>query len=138
MSVCCRRWVAVVHHDRVESKHSCIPLPALQCSWPAKPSTALCPSLPGLPVPCPICRAARFDFVSLANNHSLDYKEAGLLETQQVLRSAGIAFAGVGRAAEAAAPVLLERAGLKIAFLSYSGRVRCGGMETTGVARDMR
>lgn len=66
------------------------------------------------------------DFVSLANNHSLDYREAGLAETQRVLRAAGIAHAGAGRAGEAAAPVILERAGLRLAFLSYSGALEGG------------
>ncbi len=33
-------------------------------------------------------------FVSLANNHCLDYGQAGLLETQQALDEAGIAHAG--------------------------------------------
>ncbi|KAL4451871.1 hypothetical protein ABPG75_007533 [Micractinium tetrahymenae] len=63
---------------------------------------------------------AHLAFVSLANNHSLDYREAGLAETQRVLHASGIVYAGVGRPAEAAAPALLERAGLKLAFLSYS------------------
>lgn len=63
---------------------------------------------------------AGFDFVSLANNHSLDYREAGLAETRRVLHAAGIACAGAGRAEEAAAPAILERAGLKLAFLSYA------------------
>ncbi|KAL4424873.1 hypothetical protein ABPG77_002096 [Micractinium sp. CCAP 211/92] len=63
---------------------------------------------------------ARLDFVSLANNHSLDYKAAGLEETRRVLSAAGIAHAGVGLAPEAAAPAILERAGLKLSFLSYA------------------
>lgn len=67
------------------------------------------------------CRAARIDFVSLANNHCLDYKQAGLAETQRVLAAGGIAFAGVGRAAQAARPAVLERAGLRLAFFSYAG-----------------
>ncbi|PRW20840.1 poly-gamma-glutamate biosynthesis isoform A [Chlorella sorokiniana] len=68
----------------------------------------------------PALKAARIDFVSLANNHCLDYKQAGLAETQLVLASAGIAFAGVGRAAEAARPAILEQGGLRLAFFSYA------------------
>ncbi len=67
------------------------------------------------------CRAARIDFVSLANNHCLDFKQAGLAETQHALAAAGIAYAGVGWPAQAASPVILERAGLRLAFFSYSG-----------------
>ncbi|PSC69444.1 poly-gamma-glutamate biosynthesis isoform B [Micractinium conductrix] len=63
---------------------------------------------------------ARFDFASLANNHSLDYKEQGLHETRRVLAAAGIAAAGAGTAGEAAAPALVERGGCKLAFFCYS------------------
>lgn len=38
-----------------------------------------------------------------------------------MLSAAGIAHAGVGLAPEAAAPAILERAGLKLSFLSYAG-----------------
>lgn len=70
-------------------------------------------------------QAARFGFVSLANNHCLDYKLRGLLDTQAALNAAGIAWAGVGRAAAAARPAVVERAGLKLAFFSYAGEC-CG------------
>jgi poly-gamma-glutamate capsule biosynthesis protein CapA/YwtB (metallophosphatase superfamily) len=75
-------------------------------------------------------RAARFDFLSLANNHCLDYGAAGLLETQRVLQDAGMACAGAGLAAEAARPALVERAGLRIAFLSFSGGAASGRFHT--------
>jgi hypothetical protein len=68
----------------------------------------------------PSARAARFAFVSLANNHSLDFYEEGLAETMATLKRHNIAFAGVGRAQEAAAPAFVVRAGLRLAFLSYS------------------
>ena len=78
----------------------------------------------------PLHRAARFDFLSLANNHCLDYGAAGLLETQRVLQDAGIACAGAGLAAEAARPAIVERAGLRIAFLSFSGGAASGRFQT--------
>ena len=68
----------------------------------------------------PFFRAARFGFVGLANNHSLDYFEEGLVETMEVLWREGVAFAGVGLAAEAAAPAVVERAGMRLGFLAYS------------------
>jgi len=47
----------------------------------------------------------------LANNHVLDWGEAGLVETLQVLQALGVRTAGAGRNAdEAAAPVVLETA----------------------------
>jgi poly-gamma-glutamate synthesis protein (capsule biosynthesis protein) len=54
-------------------------------------------------VPC--LTAARIDCCVLANNHVLDYGHAGLLETLETLREAGLRSAGAGRTlAEARAP----------------------------------
>lgn len=63
---------------------------------------------------------ANIRFVSLANNHSLDYFEQGLVESVQVLTDNGIACAGVGTADEAAKPAIVEHGGTKVAFLCYS------------------
>jgi poly-gamma-glutamate synthesis protein (capsule biosynthesis protein) len=55
--------------------------------------------------------AAGIDACVLANNHVLDWGEAGLLETLEVLQELGVRTAGAGRnAAEAAEPVVLEAA----------------------------
>lgn len=62
-----------------------------------------------------------FDVLTLANNHSLDFGEAGLAETVDLLDDAGIAHVGAGVDAGAAhAPAVLERAGLSLAFLAYA------------------
>lgn len=56
-----------------------------------------------------VLRAARVDACSLANNHTLDFEERGLLDTLKHLEAAGIRYAGAGRnLEEAARPVLLE------------------------------
>lgn len=61
-----------------------------------------------------------FTILSLANNHALDYGPDALLDTQRILRRNGFAIIGAGRdGADAARPVILERSGLKIAFLAY-------------------
>jgi poly-gamma-glutamate capsule biosynthesis protein CapA/YwtB (metallophosphatase superfamily) len=53
--------------------------------------------------------AAGIDACTLANNHVLDWGRAGLLETLESLRAAGLATAGAGRdAREAREPALLE------------------------------
>ena len=53
--------------------------------------------------------AAGIDCCSLANNHVLDWGEAGLAETRDALAKAGIETAGAGRnSAEAAAPAIIE------------------------------
>lgn len=58
-------------------------------------------------VPC--LEAAAIDACTLANNHVLDWGEAGLAETLDVLERAGIATAGAGRTpAAAAAPAILD------------------------------
>lgn len=64
---------------------------------------------------------AGFDVVALANNHSMDYGHEALLRTIEVLDQAGIAHCGGGsNLAEARKPAILERKGVKVAFLSYS------------------
>lgn len=63
---------------------------------------------------------AGFDLVTLANNHAMDYGPDALLETLQRLRAAGIAAVGAGENESAAhVPAILEREGLRIAFLGY-------------------
>jgi poly-gamma-glutamate capsule biosynthesis protein CapA/YwtB (metallophosphatase superfamily) len=44
-----------------------------------------------------VLRAARIDACSLANNHTLDFQEEGLLDTLKHLDGAGIRYAGAGR-----------------------------------------
>ncbi len=60
------------------------------------------------PANVPCLTAARIDCCGLANNHVLDWGEAGLAETLASLRGAGLRPAGAGRTeAEAAAPAVL-------------------------------
>ena len=64
-----------------------------------------------------VLRAARVDACSLANNHTLDFREQGLLDTLAHLEAAGIRYAGAGRdPEEAARPVLLEGGVALVAF----------------------
>jgi poly-gamma-glutamate capsule biosynthesis protein CapA/YwtB (metallophosphatase superfamily) len=54
-------------------------------------------------------RAARIDACSLANNHTLDFEERGLLDTIEYLDAAGIRHAGAGSDRErAAVPAVLD------------------------------
>ena len=62
-----------------------------------------------------------FDAVSVANNHSGDFGPAAFAEMLDLLESRGLGYFGGGRnLAEAHAPLLVERDGLRIAFLGYS------------------
>ncbi|NKE73806.1 CapA family protein [Candidatus Manganitrophus noduliformans] len=61
-------------------------------------------------IPC--LTAARIDCAVLANNHVLDWGEAGLVETLETLRKTDIKTAGAGRTLdEAQAPAIFEVAG---------------------------
>jgi poly-gamma-glutamate capsule biosynthesis protein CapA/YwtB (metallophosphatase superfamily) len=58
-----------------------------------------------------VLTVADIDCCVLANNHVLDWREAGLLETLRTLEEAGIRVAGAGTSAEqAAAPAILPLA----------------------------
>jgi poly-gamma-glutamate capsule biosynthesis protein CapA/YwtB (metallophosphatase superfamily) len=69
------------------------------------------------PLAVEVLRAARVDACSLANNHTLDFEEQGLLDTLAHLEAAGVRYAGAGRdLEEAARPVLLEGGVALVAF----------------------
>lgn len=60
-------------------------------------------------------------FFSTANNHSLDMGEEGLLETLEFLDARGYPHTGTARSAgERDAVTMVERDGLKVAFVSYT------------------
>jgi poly-gamma-glutamate capsule biosynthesis protein CapA/YwtB (metallophosphatase superfamily) len=70
-------------------------------------------------------RAAKIDACSLANNHTLDFEERGLLDTMKHLDYAGIRHAGAGRnREEAATPAFLdvpaERRTHRVALLAFT------------------
>lgn len=65
--------------------------------------------------------ASGFDFLSLANNHVLDYGPDALADTVTLLDEAGIAHAGAGADSSAAwAPAVRKVDGATVAFLSFS------------------
>lgn len=73
------------------------------------------------PKALPAFKEAGFDLVNLANNHILDYGTTGLLDTFEHLDKTGIRWFGAGRnVAEAFKPVIVEKKGIKIAFLGLS------------------
>ena len=71
---------------------------------------------------------AGMDIVATANNHALDAEGEGLLDTIHHLSRAGVGHAGTGRDLEdARRPYVLERRGLRVAFLAYAQFVNDGG-----------
>ena len=74
-----------------------------------------------------VLTAAGVDFCSLANNHVLDWRHPGLLETMESLRRAGIPFAGAGKdAKEAQKPAILKAGAGRVIILAY-------GAQTSGI-----
>jgi poly-gamma-glutamate synthesis protein (capsule biosynthesis protein) len=64
--------------------------------------------------------AAGIDVVSLANNHAMDYGKVAFLDTLGYLADRGVAQAGGGRNInQARAPLIVEKNGVRMAFLGY-------------------
>lgn len=95
-------------------------------------------------------RYAGFDVVNLANNHVGDYGRGALLDTVRYVRRFGMVGVGAGRdLAAARRPRVVERLGLRIAFVGFSdilpasfaaGRGRPGTVFATHarIAEDVR
>jgi len=65
-------------------------------------------------------RRLGLDVVSLANNHAIDYRERGIIDTLWFLEDAGIAHVGAGEdETEARQPVVFDVGGTRIGFLAY-------------------
>ncbi len=68
-----------------------------------------------------------FDVVSVASNHSMDWGPDAMLDSIEALRRLGIKTVGAGRdLAEARTPAIVERKGLRVAFLAYCSVLREG------------
>ncbi len=65
-------------------------------------------------------RDAGLDVVNLANNHAGDFGKAALVDTIRNVRAAGLVPIGAGAtAADAYRPQVLERLGLRVAFVGF-------------------
>ena len=68
-----------------------------------------------------------FDVASVANNHGCEWGLEALLETLEVLQKLGTQTTGAGKDIRAARkPAIIERNGVKIAFLAYLSVIRPG------------
>lgn len=84
------------------------------------------------PALAPALAEAGVDVVSLANNHGLDYGVTAMLDTIAHAEAAGVRVVGAGRdAAEAYAPVVLERGGRRVAFLGLTRVLHTRAWEAT-------
>lgn len=70
---------------------------------------------------------AGFDVISFAGNHCMDWGPGGFFDTIDALDSAGLDVVGVGATIEEARrPVIVERQGVRVAFLAYSSILPMG------------
>src|SRR5262249_12270290 len=68
-----------------------------------------------------------FDVVSLASNHAMDWGEEAMLDTASLFRERGMQVVGVGRnLREAREPAIVERKGVRVAFLAYCSILQAG------------
>lgn len=71
--------------------------------------------------------ATGFDVLSVANNHAFDQAGDGLAITLDAIRSAGMLSVGAGRSdADARAPVVVVRDGVRVAFVATTERMNNG------------
>src|SRR5512138_2175914 len=83
-----------------------------------------------------VLTAVRIDCCALANNHVLDWGRAGLIETLDTVRKAGIHVAGAGRnLAEARAPAVIE-AGGESRVVVVAGGLSDAGVDPNWAATD--
>ena len=79
-----------------------------------------------------------FDVVSLAGNHGMDWGPDALMDTVDLINARGIRTVGAGRnLAEARAPAILEKKGIKVAVLGYCSILKAGyeaGPNKPGIA----
>ncbi len=68
----------------------------------------------------PALTLAGFDVCTLATNHTLDWGTDAVVECRERLEAMGIAVCGAGsNSSEARKPAIVERKGVKVAFLGY-------------------
>ncbi len=64
---------------------------------------------------------AKVNFFSTATNHAMDYQEAGVLATLDVLKKSGALYAGTAASQEEQNDVVIfEKNGIKVALLAYT------------------
>ena len=63
---------------------------------------------------------AGFDIIQTANNHTMDSKAKGAVRTYNVLREKGLSPVGTAATPEDRKPLIVEKNGIKLAFLAYT------------------
>jgi len=102
----------------------------LECALTDNPITATATLSHSLPVPVRLyaptqaavwLKAAGFDLLGLANNHSLDAGPDGLRQTAEILQAAGLSVVGAGASQEQALQAYIyTKKGMRLAVLSVN------------------
>lgn len=100
--------------------HADLAIANLENPIPDNPSWHLSGTIFGGPAKLlPMFTNAGIDWVSLANNHIFDYGAAGVAQTRQNLKRAGIPFSGAGANLEQAGQIAyLQTKGLKVGLVA--------------------
>ena len=70
---------------------------------------------------CEKLKKHHIDFVTRANNHSMDFGEKSMELTSQCLKKNGVSFAGIGKnKQESMTPMVIEKNNIKIAIFSFT------------------
>lgn len=87
------------------------------------------------PAAVDLLTAAKFDVVTLANNHARDCRVAGLLQCRELLQQQGIQHCGAGSSLEQSrSPAIVEVADLKVGMLGYCDNFRVDADDAENVA----
>lgn len=65
-------------------------------------------------------KAAGFDCMNLANNHSMDCLNIGLSDTMRYLEESGLSYVGAAKDAASHRPFVYEKNGIRVGILAYS------------------
>ena len=68
------------------------------------------------PTMAPLLKEAGFDYLCMANNHTMDFKLAGVKATESTLDNLGIEYSGINGRKECA---IVERGGVKYSFCAF-------------------
>jgi len=90
------------------------------------------PNLIGPPEAIEGVKFGGFDVLKMANNHTLDFGEQALADTIELVRDNGMKVLGTGENAEdAARPLLIEKAGLRVGMLAFAENEFCNATRTS-------
>ena len=80
-----------------------------------------------------VFRESGVHVVNLANNHTMDYRAKGMLDTLKLLSEQGIKITGGGKnLSDALKPVILEKRGISVALIGFTDVQPAGFAATSG------